>query len=154
MRRPGGQAVRRLAGFTLLEVVVVITLLAVVAAVTVPALRTMEPRDDLDRATRDVVRLLRAARSTALDRGSGVTLLLDPGRAAWWIDRDSAGMAVRVAEGTFDFPEQVSLSGQTERLVFRFEPTGRTDADSFFVRSSNGSARIRVDPWNGEPDVR
>lgn len=141
-------------GFTLIEVVVVITLLAIVAAVTVPALGRLEPADDRDRAVRDLMRLLRSARATALDRGSATTLLLDPGRQAWWLDLDSAGTTIRVIEGSLSFPEGVKVSGDQPRLAFRFYANGRSMADSFFVSSRAGGARIRVDPWNGEPDAQ
>lgn len=142
------------AGFTLLEVVVVVSLLAIVAAVTAPALRNLGPTDPGDIATIEVVRLLRTARATAIDQAAAVTLRLDPIGKAWVLDSDSAGAFRRVAEGRLELPPQTALSTEVRPLAFRFQPNGLAQADSFFVQTPHGARRVAVNPWNGEPDAR
>jgi prepilin-type N-terminal cleavage/methylation domain-containing protein len=73
-------------GFTLVEVVVVLGILALVAAFTVPAfLRDVEP-DDMTRAERRVEALFKLARDSAIRGGVPVTVVIDSVSGRVWLD--------------------------------------------------------------------
>jgi prepilin-type N-terminal cleavage/methylation domain-containing protein len=108
-------------GFTLVEVVVVLGILAVVAAVTVPAfLRDVEP-DDMTRAERRIEALFRLARDSAIRGGVAVTVVVDSITGRVWLDVppppsvvDSLLDHARIAGvGTTGLGARVRLGGKT-----------------------------------------
>jgi general secretion pathway protein H len=66
-----------LAGFTLLEMLVVVTLLALVAVVIVPPLARPSDNFRLQSTARDVVGALRLTRGAAILRGTEMTAVID-----------------------------------------------------------------------------
>ncbi len=68
----------RARGFTFLELMIVITLLGVLAAVTVPKMGNIFRHGQLEAGTRDLVATLRYARHAAILRGDGVEVRFDP----------------------------------------------------------------------------
>ena len=65
------------AGFTLLEMLIVLALMAIVAGVVIPIFGTGVSTTDLKRATREVAAGLRLARSQAIAQRSESVLVLD-----------------------------------------------------------------------------
>ncbi len=138
-------------GFTLAEVVVVLALLGVMAAVAVPAFTRLDAADDATRAAGDVVRVLRAARRTALERAVTTTVVVDPTGDHYWTSLgDSAGDR---DSGTFAFPPGVALLGPEPRAQFVFQPTGSATADSLVVRGPEHTALVTVDRWTGDVEI-
>ncbi|SFQ04188.1 type IV fimbrial biogenesis protein FimT [Variovorax sp. 770b2] len=72
---------QRLRGFTLTELLTVITIVAVLAAVAVPSFRSLLLNQRLASAASAMVSALNLARSEAIKRSSRVSVL--PARAAW-----------------------------------------------------------------------
>lgn len=68
----------RSSGFTLVEVLVVVTILAVLALLSFPALQRMILRSKLEGAARQTSALVRLARLEAIKRGRPATVELDP----------------------------------------------------------------------------
>jgi general secretion pathway protein H len=65
-------------GFTLIELMIVIGIMAVVMAISVPSMyRTLE-RDSIRRATQDVLDIFQRARSRAIMTGQPVQLVIQP----------------------------------------------------------------------------
>src|SRR6266516_6370849 len=71
-------------GFTLAEIVVVLALLGIMAAVAVPAFTRLDPEDDATRGAADVVRVLHRARRSALERAVPATVVVDPTDGHYW----------------------------------------------------------------------
>jgi prepilin-type N-terminal cleavage/methylation domain-containing protein len=132
-------------GFTLVETVVSITLLGIVAAVSVPAIAGSNRVDDHHAATREVVRIIRTARTAALDRATTVTLTFEPATKRYWLDNSPAQV--------LQVPENIKLAGR-DRQVMRFRRDGRADEAVIQLGTPTGNATIRIDPWTGEPDVQ
>jgi general secretion pathway protein H len=112
----------RLAGFTLLEMLVVVTLLALVAVVIVPPLARPSDNFRLQSTARDVVGALRLTRGAAILRGTEMTVVID-------VDKRTVESPV-MPQKTF-FPEVVAQLrvAEPERIAparggFRFFPDG------------------------------
>lgn len=82
------------AGFTIIEVVVVMLILAVATAITIPALLPPPADDDLTAATRKIDMLFGIARDSAARSGGYVTVMIDSATGGVWLlsdaDPDSA----------------------------------------------------------------
>jgi hypothetical protein len=75
-----------LAGITLLELVMALTIIALAVAVAVPAFLGLGRQDDLTMATRRVETLFRLARDSAISSGLPVTVVIDSVSELVWID--------------------------------------------------------------------
>jgi len=73
-------------GFTLLEVVIVMLILAIMSAVAVPAFKSLFEEDDLTSATHRVEALFRLARDSAIRGGQPVTVVIDSVSGFIWLD--------------------------------------------------------------------
>lgn len=119
------------AGYTLIEVVVVVVLLGLSAALAVPML--VSPRDGAS----GVERLIARARETALQRGEVVYLRVEPS-GEWRMEAggvtERAGLAGSLARGRI-----VPLANAP--LTLRVAPTGSC---AFDVRSFPAAAPLAV----------
>src|SRR6266566_2160626 len=115
-------------GFTLAEIVVVLALLGIMAAVAVPAFTRLDPEDDATRGAADVVRVLHRARRSALERAVPATVVVDPTDGHYWVSLgDSTG---DTDSGAFAFAAGVTLLGPVPRARFVFQPNGTVAGDS------------------------
>jgi prepilin-type N-terminal cleavage/methylation domain-containing protein len=147
-------------GFSLLEIVVVLLVLAVATAVAVPAFRSLDDDDRpaLDVAQRRVEALFRLARDSAVRSGVPVTVILDSATARVWIDarpRPGAPGAGSVAwtpdEGhDLELPPGVRLTLSTARARFTFTPRGTTFADTLVLHAGTASRALTLNPWTGD----
>lgn len=136
-------------GFTLLELVIVLAILALLASASIPALASAHAmRDDGD-ATRAVLALLGNARDAALAGGRSVELWLDPATGRYWLQRPAGDATARI-EGRLALPAGARLTSDGPRARFRFAPDG--PGDGWLVVDEPGAPRrvITVDPWTGE----
>ena len=146
MRTPRG-------GFTLVEMIVVLIVVAVIAGLTAPAMMriTGTPADDSDAAP--LTALLRAARRQAIENGSVVTVILDPRAARYRADTSSPRGAGMLSEGVLAFDPGVTLESDSLRVHFRFRPDGSVFGDTLTVRGRWTTSRLSVDPWTGAVHV-
>jgi type II secretion system protein H len=122
-------------GFTLVELILVLAILALVAAAVAPSLRGFGVgRSNSDTATR-ILALAKYARSEAVNDGRTYRLNFDVNELAFWLTVQNGG-AFQPAVGDFGDRYQagdgvarlqVDLPAQPDGVYVAFGPTGRTD---------------------------
>ena len=151
-------------GFTLIELVVVLLLVAVATAVTVPAFLAEPEQEDLDIATQRIDLLLRLARDSAVHIGMPVTVSIDSvSGTAWLVTGTHADMpgdggrtagSVHAAPGaSLDLPPSVTMQLAGARARFRFIPGGAAFGDTILLSSGGVARAITIDPWTGDAIV-
>jgi prepilin-type N-terminal cleavage/methylation domain-containing protein len=157
---------RSRAGFTLVEIFVVLIILGVMAAVAAPAFRSPPDEDDLTYATHQIEGMLKLARDSAVRGSTTVTLVIDSATARAWLvgsfSAEAAGEEVRTDIHASDLlaglqlgepialPPGVRLQLSKTRARFAFGPAGAAFADSIELRSVLGNRLITIDPWTGD----
>jgi prepilin-type N-terminal cleavage/methylation domain-containing protein len=159
------------AGFTLVELVVVMLIIAVATAVAVPALLPPPEADDVTDAVARIDALFRAARDSAVRGGAPLLVTIDSATGAVWVlaDRhvepeDAASprpgalraqgrlqrTAGDAAAGTsLELRPSVRLELNSARARFLFSPAGASFGDTLVVRSGAHARSVRLDPWSG-----
>lgn len=152
-------------GFTIIELIVVMVILAVMTSLAVPAFRSWVEEDDLTTATRRVESLFRLARDSAVRSGTPLSVWIDSVSARVWlvpVTLDSASSAPRVtragvpSESGLDtgealgLPASIQLRLSRARASFRFAPSGAVFADTLTLASKGVSRQITLNPWTGD----
>ena len=136
---------RRRRGFTLLELVVVLVILAITAGAAVPAYLSRQSGSAEHRAAGQLAALLIRARLSARQSGASAAVVLSPSDGRFWLTtRDSLASGAIALPNGLHFDE--SLPARTE---CRFEPSG--SASPCAVRIQRYT--VRVDQWSGEVRV-
>jgi prepilin-type N-terminal cleavage/methylation domain-containing protein len=143
---------RTRSGFSLLEVVVVLTILGVVAGVTVPVLRNAARKDGLATSADEIVSLIDRTRRTASDLATRSTLAIDVESARYWVFVRGASGERTVASGTMTLAAGAKLVAREPRVTFEFDASGRAFASDLAVEVNGVARAFIVDPWRG--DVR
>jgi type II secretion system protein H len=138
------------AGFTLVEILVVIAILGVTAAVAVPAFRRVADVGPADALAGEIRQVLTAARGAALERGRAVTVRIVPETGRRWVRLESAAAAAALDSGRFAIPADARLESSRPRPTFRFDPLGTADGDSLVVRAGGEARVITISRWTGE----
>lgn len=122
-------------GFTLLELLVVLAVMGLIAALVVPRFAQGRPGIELERAARGLVADLRAARVQAIASNRAVALVLDPERPGY-----------RIGARRHALPEAAALSldPPVERRI-GFYPDGSSDGGRLTLRLGARSRTVRVD---------
>lgn len=127
--------IRRLAGFTLVEIVIVVAVLAVLLSAGIPAFTEFVREQRVKTASFDLFSTLVHARSEAITRNAAVTVT--PVSAEWtngWTVTDAGGAVIR----TMGAVPNLTITGPTN-VVFR--GSGRLNAASMptFQLSASGA---------------
>ncbi|HWL39488.1 MAG TPA: type II secretion system protein [Gemmatimonadaceae bacterium] len=141
-------------GFTLVETLVVIVILAIVTAVTIPAFQST-PEDELARAAGVVSKLMQRARQTAVERSQNVSLVVDAEHARYWATIQRAGNTDSlVSFGGLDLASGATLTSDEPRSRFVFTPSGMASGPPLVLRLDSRSAVITVARWTGDAHAR
>lgn len=147
----------RTRGFTLLEIVVTLFILAAIAATAVPAFLRDPELSDLDRATERVEALLYLARDSALASASPVALVVDSVSGLVWLTTSESGggsEALLTEAGTsLDLPMGIRMETSSARARFLFQASGAAFPDTLALYGSTESRMVTVDPWTGHAIV-
>jgi type IV fimbrial biogenesis protein FimT len=125
-------------GFTAVELMITVALLAVMATLAAPALQTLLQNNRAAAIANDLVSTIRLARSEAVTRAQQVTLCptVDGTACAnstnWatgWLVRNAAGATVKAYPAITRTAAGTTLTGSRSTLVF--EPTGFLSGAAF-----------------------
>lgn len=132
-------------GFTLFEVLLSITIIALVAGISVPVYQSFQVRNDLNIAASTVVQTLRRAQvlSQAVDgdmswgvySGNGAITLFKGGS---YITRDSN------FDESFAVPTNITPSGLQEIIFTKFTGFPQTTGNIIFTSSANETKTISI----------
>jgi prepilin-type N-terminal cleavage/methylation domain-containing protein len=142
------QSDSKTAGFTLIELMVVMLLISIILAVAIPRFEGAFLQDPTKKISRWMINTVRTLRSTALQRQKLQTLVVDLNDNRMWIiqedmDEDARAAAseksfrmpsaVRIVDVVFPEREQIS-SGNAE---IHFYPSGFSDAAVIHLETGN-----------------
>lgn len=150
--------VKQADGFTLIELIIVMVILAVVTAVSIPKLGSIFESTSFRRMVNKAIAFLRDARVDALSTGKKISILVDL----------EEGKLTRLAEGEGDknlqMPAGVELGieqegklkrvqtfGEDENVEFAFYPNGTASGPKLFLEDTNRgrNAVIYLEPLAG-----
>ncbi|NIN71641.1 MAG: prepilin-type N-terminal cleavage/methylation domain-containing protein [Gemmatimonadetes bacterium] len=120
------------AGFTLLEIVITLVMVAVVYAIAVPAIGRTRVSASVHNARHALISAISLTRATAIRFGRTALLRLDSDHSRLWVEADTtmAGTGEVVTLGHFNFAEQlnVDLSSNRSSLCFNGRGIGTTSS--------------------------
>jgi prepilin-type N-terminal cleavage/methylation domain-containing protein len=127
MRHPVSRAARARAGFTALELVVVLAIAATLAAMALPAVARVRTSAALQNARHAVVSTLALARATAIRYGRPVVVRVDPAADRLWIEADttvSGGGAAADTVRTLYLSDEWRVDLESDRAAICFDGRG------------------------------
>jgi type II secretion system protein H len=156
-------------GFTLVEIVVVLLIIAIATAFTVPALLPPREDDDMTAALRRVDALFRLARDSAVRSGMPIAVVFDSATGGVWLVPErayatspelttslssrprAAPMRARLEDTgeSLELPSSVRVEIGAARVRFLFTPAGASFGDTLVLRTGMQARTITLDPWTG-----
>jgi general secretion pathway protein H len=143
MHRRAVPAASPTAGFTLLEMMVVLVVAALITGVAVPAFQPAIASMQLRSAAQDVASGLRHARGTALASGREQTFFLDLGKHSYTLSDRKKAYSLPSGVKLDLFTAEQELSAETQSGYIRFYPDG--SATGGRVSLSAGERKLVVD---------
>ena len=139
-------------GYTLLELLIVIAILALMTGLTVTHLSGSREGPRFEAAVRDIAATLRLTRSTALTEGHAVAFWMDVGKKQYGFD----GSAVKAV--TQDGVSLTAYSAREEQLQedearIVFFPDGSATGGIIVLEARNRHASLNIDWMTGNVDV-
>jgi general secretion pathway protein H len=141
------------AGFTLLELMIALGVLAVAAAVAMPLLHRPAGDAALMATARQIVSFMRVARAAAIRDNADRLLTLDLERRRFWVDGITAptpiARGIAVDLGTL---EKELVSGGQGGM--RFHPDGSASGGQVMLTAAGRRVTIELDWMTGHANIR
>lgn len=124
----------RQAGFTLIELMIIVTLMGIFAMIAVPSFTQFIANNRTQSLNNETVALLQFARSTAVERRTLIKVC--PGEEKWSVKEDC--LASTKALRTMELPAGSTIDISANELTFRYNGTG-TAASLFICRGDDAA---------------
>ncbi|MCC3245798.1 prepilin-type N-terminal cleavage/methylation domain-containing protein [Methylocystis sp. WRRC1] len=138
----------RRAGFTLMETLVVMGLIALLAGMGSQLVRSPSSRLRLESATRGLCGTLRATRARAIGTNSETAVVIDLERKSYTSPVGGEGLLPEETTIKLEIANSQQLSGN--RGGFTFFPDGSSTGGDITIEAPNGRATIGVNWLTGE----
>jgi general secretion pathway protein H len=148
----GSDTVRVGAGFTLVELLVVLTLLALLLAAVPPVLSAVAPRLQLSATTRALADDLRASRLAAAEDAVETVLTLDLARRRYRHGPDARERALPDGIG-IEIVEAAAAERDLDRAGIRFYPDGSSSGGRVAVSHGTRRMFVSVDWLTGRVEI-
>lgn len=129
-------------GFSLVELMVVVALLAIFAAVAVPSFRTLIESSRVQSGASTLFRLLQSSRADAVNTRQTLTLCPSTGNLQWVVVRASTCGSNATVGQRLDLPSSLSVSSSVSNLSFK--PDGTAATANLGISSSGTSKAFSI----------
>ena len=143
----------RSAGFTMLELMIVVVMIGILAAIAVPSFITLMPKLEVRAQARATLNYVRQARSRAISEGTQYGVYVDINNHQYLLFKDTVNpalMAYNVGDSVVVGPEIIDpdvllISTTFANNTVIFQQTGRASQSGSFVFDKNGGgARYEI----------
>jgi type II secretion system protein H len=140
----------REAGFSIIELMVVVVIMTIVLAASIPALRQHKETVNLTKGSREVESSLKLARTRAVSTNNSVVVVFDTDAGTYLlfedVDDDGNQDSGETSSGPFEVPDQVAIGDVSfARNTVTFTPSGAASETGSVVLVNTRNLAQRID---------
>ena len=140
----------RQAGFSMIELMVVVVIFTIVLAASVPALRQHTETVNLTKGSREVESSLKLARTRAVSTNTPVVVVFDTDNGTYFLFQDEDGDgnhdSAETSSGPFEVPKKVAIGSVSfGRNTVTFTPSGAASETGSVVLVNTKNLAQRLD---------
>jgi len=149
---------RRERGFTLTELMIVITIMGALLAVSSPSLSRFAANWRLNGATSQMAMVMRAARSTAVNKNIDVIFVFDQSEGEYFFVEDNNGDGSADAgerqTGVQELPRGVTIADfSMSQQWITFNPKGSTSDGGTIEMKGRGNREVQIRVYSGTGNI-